>query len=383
MVIVVAAALFLGLLAVAAAVVWTAPARARPGEPDRAGHLLAEHSAGVRAELQRIDRLVTELRHASGEQHGSLVEQLRQVTATNTSLAANTEALRRALASPKQRGQWGERMADDVLAAAGFQEGVNYRRQRAIDGGTIPDFRFLLPHDLELRMDVKFPIDNYLRVLDAEHDPERARFTKAFVGDVRNRVKELAGRGYVDPRDTVDCVLLFIPNEAVYAFLHEADRDILDVALRHKVVLCSPATLFAVLAVVRHAVDQFRLERASDEILRCLGAVTDEWGRFSDTLDKVGRQLDTVTRSFCDELNGTRRRVFERTLGEVDRLRAPEPGHGLDAPGQRDGQRREIAAGPGRQTEGGADRPAQHLDSFRAQRVQDEVAVAPTLHQAG
>ena len=284
--------------------------------------------ADVQAELARLDHLVSSLHTASAEQHGTLVENLRQVTATNASLAQHTDALRRALASPKQRGQWGERMADDVLAAAGMVEGVNFRRQTAIEGGTIPDFRFLLPHDLELRMDVKFPIDNYLRVLEAEADEERMRHTKAFVSDVRNRVRELAGRGYIDHRDTVDCMLLFIPNEAVYAFLHDADPDVLDVALGHKVVLCSPATLFAVLAVVRQSVEQFRLERTSDEILRCLGGVTEEWTKFTDSLDKVARQLDTVTRSFHDELNGTRRRVFDKSLAEVDRLRdaqAPLP----------------------------------------------------------
>ncbi len=218
-----------------------------------------------------------------------------------------------------------------------WSKGVNFRRQRAVPGGTIPDFRFLLPHDLELRMDVKFPIDNYLRVLDAGDDDGRARHTKAFVADVRNRIRELAGRGYIDPRDTVDCMLLFIPNEAVYAFLHDADPEVLDVALGHRVVLCSPATLFAVLAVVRQSVEQFRLERTSDEILRCLGGVTEEWGKFTDSLDKVARQLDTVSRSFHDELNGTRRRVFDRSLSDIDRLRdaqaplAPGAGEALVA----------------------------------------------------
>lgn len=345
---VIAAAILLGFLLVAAAVVWTGSRRAAPApdmreavdlvidlaadklgdsvaagtrELDVRNHAFTEQVAGVRSELERLDRVVGELRETSAQQHGSLVENLRQVTVTNTTLATHTDALRQALASPKQRGQWGERMADDVLAAAGMVDGVNFRRQSAIDGGTIPDFRFLLPHDLELRMDVKFPVDNYLRVLEAESDADTDRYTKAFVRDVRSRIKELSGRGYIDARDTVDCMLLFIPNEAVYAFLHDADPDVLDLALGQKVVLCSPATLFAVLAVVRQSVDQFRLERVGDEILRCLGGVNDEWGKFTDSLDKLGKQLATVTKTFEDDVNGTRRRVFEKTLSEVDRLR--------------------------------------------------------------
>lgn len=271
--------------------------------------------------LGKLGQLVGELQKDRATQSGSLLAQLEQVSHSQQALAEHTQQLRQALASPKQRGQWGERMADDVLAAAGFKEGVNFRRQRALGNGSIPDFAFLLPQQLELRMDVKFPVDNYLRALEADDDAARARHTKAFVNDVRGRIRELSGRGYIDPRDTVDCMLLFIPNEAVYAFLHDADREVIDVALSHKVVLCSPATLFAVLAVVRQSVEQFRLERTSDEILRCLGGVTDEWTKFAASIDKVGKQLATVSKSFDDELNGTRRRVFEKTLDEVDRLR--------------------------------------------------------------
>lgn len=275
----------------------------------------------VTDELTGLRHLVGELQTDRASQTASLAAQLESMASGQRRLSDHTEALRAALANPKQRGQWGERMAEDVLRAAGMRDGVQYLRQRALPDGGIPDFRFLLPGDLEVRMDVKFPADNYLRTLEADTDEDRAKYTKAFVRDVRNRIGELKTRGYIDARDTVDCMLLFIPNEAVYAFLHEADPDVIDVALAHKVVLCSPATLFGVLAVIRHSVEQFRLERTSDEILRCLSGVTDEWKRFAESLDKVGRQLDTVHRSFNDDLAGTRRRVFERSLNQVDSLR--------------------------------------------------------------
>jgi len=291
--------------------------------------------------LQHLGGLVRSLQTERAEQTGSLVAQLEQVTRTQQALAEHTSQLRQALASPKQRGQWGERMAEDVLRAAGLREGISYRRQTAIDGGTVPDFRFLLPHDLELRMDVKFPVDNYLRTLEAATDDERSRCTRAFVADVRGHVRALAGRGYVDHRDTVDCLLLFIPNEAVYAFLHESDPDIVDVALAQKVVLCSPSTLFAVLAVVRRSVEQFQLQRRSDEILRCLAGLGSEWQKVAESLDKVGRQLDTVHRSFHDELNGTRRRVFQRRLEEIGGL----PDAGEVGPGPGDALAAQKAAG--------------------------------------
>ena len=147
-------------------------------------------------------------------------------------LAETTQGLRQALSSTKARGQWGERMAEDVLQLAGFLEGVNYHKQRAIDGPASPTSRSCCPTVSSLHMDVKFPLDNYLRYLDAESDLDRRRARDDFLRDVRNHVKSLAARGYIDGSGrTVDCVLLFIPNEQLYAFIQEQDRAILDDAL--------------------------------------------------------------------------------------------------------------------------------------------------------
>ncbi|MGH9194026.1 MAG: DNA recombination protein RmuC [Acidimicrobiales bacterium] len=276
----------------------------------------------VRSELAKVAELVAGLRRERAEQQGRVESRLAEVAAVSARLADTTQSLRQALASPQARGQWGERMADDVLRAAGLVEGINYRKQSRISGaGTIPDFTFMLPGGRVLHMDVKFPIDNYLRFLEAPTDGERDRYRVAFVRDVRARVRELSGRVYIHPDDTLDEVLLFIPNESVYAFVHTHDRDLVEVALRQKVVLCSPSTLFSVLAVIRQAVEQVQLQRTSDEILACLAAFEQQWGKFTDALDKVGRGLDTVRRGW-DDLSGTRRRQLERELDRVGDLRS-------------------------------------------------------------
>ncbi|HZM31208.1 MAG TPA: DNA recombination protein RmuC [Acidimicrobiales bacterium] len=290
------------------------------------------HMGDVRAELARVAELVGTLQRERAEQHGRVETRLSEMAAVSARLADTTQSLRQALANPRARGQWGERMADDVLRAAGLVEGISYRKQSATAAGTIPDFTFLLPGGRLLHMDVKFPVDNYLRYLEAGDDRERDQHALSFVRDVRARVRELSGRVYIDPDSTVDEVLLFIPNEAVYAFVHQHDRELVEVALRQKVVLCSPSTLFSVLAVIRQAVEQTRLQRTSDEILACLAAFEQQWGKFADALDKVGRSLDSVRRSW-DDLSGTRRRQLERQLDRVDELRARRGSLPAPAPG--------------------------------------------------
>jgi DNA recombination protein RmuC len=276
---------------------------------------------GLAGQLERLGDVVTQLRQDSAQQHGQLVTGIQQVTSTGRILAETTAHLREALASPKARGQWGERMADDVLRQAGMIEGVTYRKQTAIPGGSIPDVTFMMPGGRDLHMDVKFPVDNYLRFLEADTDADRDASAKAFLRDVRQRVKELSGRSYIDADSTLDEVLLFIPNESVWAFIHEQDPRLIDLALEQKVVLCSPISLFAVLAVIRQAVEQTRLTRTTDEILQCLAGFGQQWSKFSEALDKVVNRFDTAQRGL-EEVTGPRRRQLERQLDRIDDLRA-------------------------------------------------------------
>jgi DNA recombination protein RmuC len=281
----------------------------------------------MNARLEDVGSLMHALESDRQRKFGELSEQLSLHHDGLTSLLSTTQSLREALSSTKARGQWGERMAEDVLRLAGFVENVNYRKQKALEGARgIPDYTFMLPNDLLLHMDVKFPLQNYLRYCDATSDLEKKRYRDDFLKDVRARVKELSGREYTDAGGgTVDFVLLFIPNEQLYSFMHEQDHSLLDDAVRQRVVFCSPLTLFVVLALIRQMVENFRLARTSDEILSLLGEFTDQWGKFKTQMGKVGQRIDAAGKEF-EALVGTRKRALERPLLKIDDLR----GHQLE-----------------------------------------------------
>jgi DNA recombination protein RmuC len=277
----------------------------------------------VRDELGRVGELV----HQLGQHHAASLRGVEATLAahaeTTAALASTTQSLREALASPKARGQWGERMAEDVLRLAGFVEHVNYEKQTAVDGvRLLPDFTFPLPKGHVLYMDVKFPLAAYLRYLDAGTDAERSAHRDAFLHDVRLRVRELAAREYPrqGTRPTVDYVLMFLPNETVSAFIHEHDPGLVDDALGQRVVLCSPLTLFAVLGVIRQAFDNFMVEQTSEEILAVLGGFEQQWQKFAGALDAVGKRLEATQKAY-DDLAGTRRRALERPLARLSSLR--------------------------------------------------------------
>lgn len=278
----------------------------------------------MRAQLGELTRAIGTIERDRQRSFGELTEQLRVQTEGVAALTSTTQQLREALANVKARGQWGERMADDVLRLAGLIEGISYRKQKAMtnaDGNSgIPDYTFFMPNRRVLHMDVKFPIDNYLRYFDATSELEQRSFRDQFLKDVRGRVRELVGRGYLDHDNSVDCLLLLIPNEAVYAFVNEHDPQLIEMALRERIVVCSPLTLYAVLAVIRQAVENFALEQRANEILTLLASFELQWTKYSDQLDKVQRAFNSAHKSY-DELMTTRTRALQRPLDKIAELR--------------------------------------------------------------
>ncbi len=299
---------------------------------DARKQLIDEAVKGIGEKLATVGTALQALEKDRRESHGAIAQRLDQAAKVVGELQAATAGLREALSSTRRRGQWGERMAEDVLRLAGFIEGVNYTRQQTTAGGTRPDYTFPLPEGRRVHMDVKFPLDNYLKFLDAASDAEREASRAAFLRDVRALIKQVTTREYIDPEaGTVDYVLVFIPNEQVYGFVHESAPDLLDEALRLKVVLCSPLTLYALLAVVRQAAENMRVEHAAREILGLLATFGKEWARFSELMEKMGRSLEQASQQF-EELSTTRTRKLERQLEKIEALRTarqvalPEPG---------------------------------------------------------
>lgn len=285
---------------------------------------LGQIQVEVRSDLDRLASLVGHLGESTSHRFGQVDSSLRAHAEITQHLNCTTQGLREALASPNNRGQWGERMAEDILRSAGFIEHKQYRKRTAVEGEGlgIPDFTFLMPKGQVLFMDVKFPMAAYLRYLEATSDAERSTHRATFLRDVRMRVRELARREYAssDSRAAVDNVLLFVPNETLSAFIHENDPALIDEAMRQNVVICSPLTLFAFLGIIRQAFDNYVMEQTSQEMMKLLGKFAQQWGKYSDTVDKVKKQFDTVQRSF-DDLATTRKRALERPLKDLESLR--------------------------------------------------------------
>lgn len=293
-------------------------------ELDGKKSLIDQTLQAMKGELGKVNEMVQTIEKDRKAKFDVLSDQLTKAAVETKELRQTTHALQSALANSRVRGQWGDRMAEDVLRLAGFVEGINYIKQATLTDAEgkqgRPDYTFYLPQNRVVNMDVKFPLENYLAYLEAENDTEKQNYRQQFLKDSRARIKEAATRSYTAGDKTLDYVIVFIPNEQVYAFVHEHDRDLLDYALNQKVILCSPMTLYAILSVIRQAVDNFHLERTASEILELLHTFSGQWDKFCGAMDKLGEKIHSTEKEF-DALTTTRRNMLEKPLRKIDALR--------------------------------------------------------------
>ena len=237
-------------------------------------------------------------------------------------LRETTEDLRNVLSSSQARGQWGEKMVEDILNLVGLVEHINFVKQKQVESGEKPDFTFLLPNKKKVNLDAKFPLAHYERFVAADDEAIKETEKKHFLADVKGHIKAVADRDYINPAEnTVDYVLVFIPNESIYAFIHQSDPAILDFALEKRIILCSPITLYAVVSLIHQAVSNFAMEERAGEIMKLLADFQKQWDLFKGVLETMGKRIESAQMEY-EKLTTTRTRQLEKPLNKIEEIRS-------------------------------------------------------------
>lgn len=291
---------------------------------------------GSRAEL--IDNTLRNLTGEMNQRIDALSKELQLLQQVNTSqydnvgkaveaLARRTDNLSEILSSSQKRGQWGERVVEDMLRAVGFIEGVNYSKQDVNAAGGRPDYTFHMPPDRVLFMDVKFPLDRYADHFNADNDALRQQAKTEFVKAVKGHVDALARRDYTlnAREEALDYVLMFLPNESISGFVHEADPGMIDYALSKKVVLCSPLALYSFLSVIRQATDSFHTEQTAASIMQQIAKFNKEWQNYVKAVDEVKDVFHRLTDK-VDSIgtDGTRFKKLNVPIKAIEKMRTKQ-----------------------------------------------------------
>ena len=279
---------------------------------------LDEKNKNTDAALKELYRIASNLNQTTSNMSGHLGEKL-------DTLGQTTFKLKEVLSSSQRRGQWGEKMVEDILNFIGLKKEINYTVQKQMDDSKgKPDYTFKLPRKRQVNLDVKFPLDNYARYISLEDDgqsnPEgKEELKKQFLDDVKTHINTLKGREYIEQGRTVDYVLMFIPNESIYMFINQEGGKLIDEGLRDKVVLCSPVTLYAVLSLIHQATESFHMEDKAVEIQKHVGEFKKQWGKFKEQMKKMGKAIQSASDSF-DQLTKARTRALDKPMEKIEEM---------------------------------------------------------------
>ena len=298
--------------------------------------------------LEEMRKTVDEKLHGALEQR--LGESFKQVSerlevvhkglGEMQSLASGVGDLKRLMSNVKTRGAWGEMQLGSLLESFLAPDQFASNVETVPGSGERVEFAIHLPGRdyasprVWLPIDAKFPQEDYQRLLDAEERGDVAALEtarKCLERAVRLCAKEIA-RKYINPPQTTDFAILFVPIESLYAELLRRPGLAHAVQQEMKIVISGPTTFAALLNSLQMGFRTLAIQKRTSEVWEVLGAVKAEFGKFGHTLDKVQKKLTEANNVMEDAKK--RSRMMQRKLKEVEALPETQAGEllGMEEP---------------------------------------------------
>ncbi|KKQ24635.1 MAG: RmuC-domain protein [Candidatus Roizmanbacteria bacterium GW2011_GWC2_37_13] len=249
---------------------------------------------------------------------GQLKQAIENQAKVTEQLSVTTESLKRVLSNNQMRGQFGEQVAENLLKMSGFVKGVDYdfnKEQKS--SGTRPDFVIYLPNKIKINVDVKFPYQSLQKMTETQDKATKNELEKTFERDVREKIKQVTGREYINPEgDTVDFVVMFIPNEMIFSYIYEKMNDLWVEAMKQKVVLAGPFSFTAILRLVRQAYDNFKYQKNVQKIIGYIKNFEVEFVKYNEEFLKIGERIDSLSKQY-NVVNSTRSNQLTRSIDKI------------------------------------------------------------------
>ncbi len=286
--------------------------------------------AGNEAKLEQMRETVDEklqgtLEKRLGESFelvSKRLEMVQQGLGEMQSLAQDVGGLKRVLTNVKSRGTWGEvqleRQLEDILTRDQYEQNV------AIVPGSreAVEFAVILPGredgTIYLPIDSKLPQEDYERLLDAQESGDKAaveQASRALDKAIIEQAKLISGK-YIAPPHSTDFAIMYLPTEGLFAEVVRRPGLASKLQTEHRVLVTGPTTLMSLLNSLQMGFRTLTIEKRSSEVWQVLAAAKDEFRKYGDVWDKLGKQLSAAQNTV--QAAGTRTRAVERTLRDVE-----------------------------------------------------------------
>ncbi|KKU87227.1 MAG: hypothetical protein UY18_C0041G0009 [Microgenomates group bacterium GW2011_GWF2_47_9] len=289
---------------------------------DNAGNKSAIQKLVTDLELEMVERQreIKAIEADRNKQFGEITKSIEEHRKITDELRLTTESLGKVLSNNQTRGQWGERIIEDILKNSGLIEGIHYARQKEMDtNSSKPDITLLLPNNRKVAVDVKFPYSEIKQMADAESKSEKSLHIKKFESDVKAKINQVTK--YINVEEgTLDYAIMFVPNELLFSFINREFPDVIDAAMAKKVMIVSPFTFLIVARTVMESYRNFMVENNLRKIIKHISEFIEEWGKFTTEFNKFDDSILKLRDGF-DKIRGTRYKMMESKIKKVESYR--------------------------------------------------------------
>lgn len=276
------------------------------------------------------EKLQSTLEKRLGESFKMVNDRLEQVykgLGEMQTLANGVGDLKKVLSNVKTRGVLGEIQLERILEQFLAQEQYDKNVITKKGSRETVEFAIKLPGKDELKetiylpIDAKFPLDIYNKLVDAYEEGNQNNIditSKELEKFIRKSAKDIRDK-YIDPPNTTEFGILFLPTEGLYAEVIKRQQLVEDLQRNYKINITGPTTLIALLNSLQMGFKTLAIERHSSEVWKVLGAVKTEFSKFETVLNAAQTKLNQAS-SEIDKLVGTRTRQINRKLESVEKL---------------------------------------------------------------
>ncbi|NLY03427.1 MAG: DNA recombination protein RmuC [Campylobacter sp.] len=201
----------------------------------------------------------------------SLLSKINELKSANVGVDALKDEvikLNSVFSNSKLRGNYGEFELEKVLRLSYGENSNFYKLQKIYSNGLIVDACLKLKKDLILPIDSKFPLSNYQKILSSQSKNEQKLASKALEIDMKKHIDDISIK-YILPPKTTEYAVLFLPSEAIFAYICESLPQVLEYGYEKAIFISSPSTLMALLY-------SFELFLRDEQINENASAIRDE-----------------------------------------------------------------------------------------------------------